>query len=130
MTTQRFVLYPEPNVGLLEEIAAELGIKLTIDRDIRYAEELFKLGIRPPGTEDGHTPKEMSYLFQILGAIQKQGEEFLPTDLHIYMNDRGFAQLPENTVPIVVKREQGRALHDLIDCVDGLNQTIQRERLE
>ncbi len=128
MTIQKFVLYAEPNFELLESIAKQLGIELTIDRHIREAEKLFQRGIRPPGTEDGHTPKEMAYVSQILRAVQEQATEFLPTDLHIYINDRGFANIPENNVPAFVARERGRALHDLIGCVEGLNQVIQHER--
>lgn len=125
MAKQKFVLYAEPNFGLLENVARELGIELTTDSDIREAEKLFQQGIRPPGTEDGHTPKEIAYLSQLLGTIQEKG--VLPTKLNIYMNDRGFANFPE-TVPTAVAREKGRAFHDLVERVGQLNQAIQRER--
>lgn len=118
-------IFTEPDFELLEGVARELGVELTLDRSIRESQGLFEQGIRPPGTEDGHTPKEMAYLAQILPAVVKQ--RTLPAMLSIYLADRGFVNLPE-TVPTTVKREKDKALGNLIEGVEQLSQAVSREQ--
>jgi hypothetical protein len=122
---EKHKLYTEPDCRLLETIAGELGIDLTIDPSIRGAQRLFEQGVQVPGTESGHTPMEITYMAQILKAVTEKQQ--LPTDLRVYMNDRGFERL-EETVPMVVRRETGLAFKELSEVVERLHQSLCRER--
>lgn len=116
-------IFADPDFKLLEGVASELGVELTLDHSIHEAQELFDQGVVLPGTEGGHTPKEIAYLAQILPAVEEK--RVLPTMLNIYMNDRGFADLPE-TFPTTVKREKARAFKDLVEGVHQLSRAVSR----
>ena len=121
----KHILFKEPNYELLEAVARELGVELTLETPFKEAQQMFEQGIIPPGAENGRTPKEIAYLTQILPVVQER--RVLPRELHIYMNDRGFANFPE-TFSTMVRREREKAFDELMEGLNQLNQLAGRER--
>lgn len=117
------IVFEKPEYSVLERAAEELGIELSLPSDIRLAEDLFQQGIPVPGTEGGITPKEMTYVAQLLEAVQEQ--KTLPPELHVYINDRGIGELPEESVPTAVIRKRKQAFDDLVGAVDAIKSSLE-----
>ena len=79
-------VFTGPNYDVLRAAAKELGVELTAGHDIKFAEELFQKGIKPPGSEHGWSPLEQAYVSQLLAEVSKQG--IIPNQLRVYLVDR------------------------------------------
>lgn len=128
MTTpsdQQYKVYEKPDYTVLETAAKELGVTLTINRDMQLAEDLFQRGIKTPFSEQGWSPREMVSIQQLLPVILEKHE--IPNELRVYLVDRGFIEPGEETVGSLLIRKKEEAFNNLLEGVKTLT-TLAKER--
>jgi hypothetical protein len=100
---QPFKVYTEPDYHALEVVAKQLNVELTMDWRVREAEELFQQGLQPPTIIQGISPKEETYISQLLAAVSEK--RILPAELQVYLVDRGILKdVPETDPTRYIRR--------------------------
>ena len=125
------VAFPQADYGYLRAAAASVGIDdLQIPYEIRQVQELFKLGLTPPGCEEGKEPMEVEILRQITDklATDRIPVDQYPEGLAIYFNDRGFTTIEESDVPTQLFREERAAYAELMGGLQFALDTIHKEK--
>lgn len=126
--TDKQKVFTGPNLDVLQAAAKELGVELTAGHDIKFAEDLFQKGIKPPGSEHGWSPLEQAYVSQLLDEVTKQG--MIPNELRVYLVDRGM--LPpdtEETVGSLLIREKKSAYDNLLEGIHTLTGIAKEQKL-
>lgn len=126
-TTDVYRVFLKPEFSVLESVAKDLGVNLTIDEETQLAEELFQLRPVSPGTEVGRTPKEQGYVKQLLSAVLEQNK--MPPRLHVYLTDRGYFRNVPETLGSRLFREQKKSFEDVIDTLEHASGVL-REQLQ
>ena len=114
-------VFNKPDYIFLENLALDMGVTLSLDPDIKLAQTLFENGIHGSYQKD-YEPKEGYYMQQILSTIKKDTK--ISPDLVVYLNDRGFGNLPENDFPILLARETRVARKEFFQAVENASQAF------
>ena len=113
------IAFPEANYSVLNQIASELGVVISEDRDIELAQ---KYRPRTPGELE---PRETYILSQIMKAVTPNN---IPPTLIVYLNDRQNAGIEEFDVAIALARKSRVAFNNLVSGIEAVNKEAQRIR--
>ncbi len=127
MDAQPHIVFAKADMLFLRGLANELHITLHASWEIKQAQEMYEKGVKIPGTENGSEPIESEYMLQILDVVEKADKlpEGFASKLAVYLNDRGFAKLPED-VRTLVWREARYARNQLMEATSALLKERQR----